>query len=183
MVVVLSEKYNFLILSPAKTATKAIFSYYRTINQAEQYKLGWHSDIHHTIKQSKNYKINLKNIKKYCFIRDPIDRAISMFHMTYQYYSLSDRKSKFKSSLMSDNMLPMEKYYKHNNEIWVDQVFKFEDLKNSIKLINQAHNINLPEFKVRSSDYDVNYKEWLDIETINYICDREKETFKLINSI
>ena len=180
---VLSEKYNFLILSPAKTATKAIFSYYRTINQAEQYKLGWHSDIHHTIKQSKNYKINLKNIKKYCFIRDPIDRAISMFHMTYQYYSLSDRKSKFKGSLMSYNMLPMEKYYKHNNEIWADQVFKFEDLKNSIKSINQAHNINLPEFKVRSSDYDVNYKEWLDIEIINYICDREKETFKLINSI
>ena len=180
---VLSEKYNFLILSPAKTATKAIFSYYRTINQAEKYKLGWHSDIHHTIKQSKNYKINLKSVKKYCFIRDPIDRAISMFHMTYQYYSLSDRKSKFKASLMSDSMIPMEKYYKHNNEIWADQVFKFEDLKNSIKLINQAHNINLPEFKVRSSDYDVNYKEWLDIEIINYICDREKETFKLINSI
>lgn len=84
---------------------------------------------------------------------------------------------------MSDNMLPMEKYYKHNNEIWADEVFKFEDLKNSIKLINQAHNIDLPEFQVRSSDYDVNYKEWLDVETINYICDREKETFKLINSI
>ena len=180
---VLSEKYNFLILSPAKTATKAIFAYYQSINQAEQYKLGWHSDISHTIKQSKNYKINLKNIKKYCFIRNPIDRAISMFHMTYQYYSLSDRKSKFKTSLMSNNILPMEKYYKHNNEVWVDEIFQFEDLKKSIQSINQTHDIDLPEFPVRPSHYDVNYKEWLDIETINYICDREKETFKLINSI
>jgi hypothetical protein len=181
--VVLSKKYNFLILNPAKTATKAVFTYYQSINQSEQYKLGWHSDVNHTIRQSQKYKINLKNIKKYCFVRNPIDRAISMFHMTYRYYDLSERKSKFKASLMSDNMLPMKKYYKYNNEIWADEVFKFEDLKNSIKLINQAHNIDLPEFQVRSSDYDVNYKEWLDVETINYICDREKETFKLINSI
>ena len=42
---VLSKKYNFLILNPTKTATKAIYLYYKSINQADQYKLGWHSDI------------------------------------------------------------------------------------------------------------------------------------------
>ena len=172
---VLSEKYNFLILNPAKTATKAIFTYYQSINQAGQYKLGWHSDISHTIKQSKNYNINLRNIKKYCFVRNPIDRAISMFHMTYQYYDLSDRKSKFKASLMSENMLPMKKYYKYNNKIWADEIFKFEDLKNNINLINQRHNLDLPEFEVKNSHYDIDYQEWLDKEIIDYIISREEE--------
>jgi hypothetical protein len=178
--VVLSKKYNFLILNPAKTATKAISLYYQSINQADQYKLGWHSDIIHTIKQSKNYDINLKNIKKYCFIRNPIDRAISMFHMTYQHYSLSDRKSKFKASLINNNMLSMEKYYKHNNEIWVDEIFKFEDLKNNINAINQRHNLFLPEFEVNNSHYDVNYQEWLDKEIIDFIAEKEKSTLNLI---
>ena len=180
---VLSKKHNFLILNPAKTATKAIYLYYQSINQSDQYKLGWHSDVEYVLRQSDKHQIDLANIKKYCFVRNPIDRAISMFHMTYQYYGLSDRKSKFKTSLMSDNMLPMENYYKHNGKFWVDKVFNFDDLKKSIQSINQAHNIDLPEFQVRPSHYDVNYKDWLDIEIVNYICEREKETFKLINSI
>ena len=176
---VLSEKHNFLILNPAKTATKAINLYYQSINQSDQYRLGWHSDITYLLKQSDKHKINLTNIKKYCFIRNPIDRAISMFHMTYQYYGLSDRKRKFKGSLMSDNMLPMEKYYKYNNQIWTDEIFKFENLKNSINLINQRHNLDLPEFEVRHSYYDVDYQEWIDKEIIEYITEKEKYTLKL----
>lgn len=177
---VLSKKYNFLILNPTKTATKAIYLYYKSINQADQYKLGWHSDIEYLLKQSDKHQINLKGVKKYCFIRNPIDRAISMFHMTYQYYDLSDRKSKFKASLMSDNMLSMEKYYQYNNKIWADEIFKFENLKNNINVINQRHNLNLPEFEVKKSHYDVNYQEWLDEEIIKFIAEKEKCTLNFI---
>jgi len=115
---------------------------------------------------------------KFAFVRNPWDRAVSEFHWRHSLPTRRPSKD-FKEFLRhcERRLKRTEKgiYWTHaqtqksyitnnNGELILDDIFRFEDIENSIKTISKKLNIPL-ELKKYNSSKHKNYREYYDNET------------------
>ena len=75
----------------------------------------------------------------------------------------------------------MDEFYTINREMAVDKIFTMENLSESIRTINSIVKYTSQDIQTSKTQYDVNYKEWLDQEMIEFIAEKEKYTLNLID--
>lgn len=75
----------------------------------------------------------------------------------------------------------MDEFYAINREMAVDKIFTMENLSESIRTINSIVKYTSQDIQTSKTQYDVNYKEWLDQEMIEFIAEKEKYTLNLID--
>lgn len=174
---IFSNNYNFVIFSPQKTGTRVRHGYYRPINYFGKSMTNAHS----TVWEFNQSHLNRKGLMKFCFVRNPWDRIVSMFHMSFKCNPIHQRRNQFKQFIMDYDMKTMEDFYTIDQKVMVDEVFKMEELYESIKIINSKVKYISNDIKLKKTKLDANYKEWLDQEMIEFIAEKEKYTLKLID--
>jgi len=174
---IFSNYYSFAIFSPPKTGTKIRHAYYRSINDLG----GSMANAHSTVEQFNRCNLNRAKLMKFCFVRNPWDRIVSMFHMFNQLNSVHQRHSNFKQFIMNYSIKTMDEFYTINREMAVDKIFTMENLSESIRTINSIVKYTSQDIQTSKTQYDVNYKEWLDQEMIEFIAEKEKYTLNLID--
>jgi len=128
----------------------------------------------------KNTNLNFSEFTKYCFIRNPWDRAISIFFMQYKNMDFKLHRKDFKNYILGCTLPPMHEFYLLDNEIYVDHIFQFERLGESINFIQSKHNLDLPPFKQTQSTWiHLPYKDWFDQEMIDHVANKESKTIEL----
>jgi hypothetical protein len=82
---------------------------------------------------------------------------------------------------MNYSIKTMDEFYTINREMAVDKIFTMENLSESIRTINSIVKYTSQDIQTSKTQYDVNYKEWLDQEMIEFIAEKEKYTLNLID--
>lgn len=198
---------KIIILSPHKTATRSRIVYFDDLNcinikhetrnkfNSLSQKFGVdisrisHADLvrffgpHARVKVVnhifENTNLNASEFTKYCFVRNPWDRAISMFYMQNKYKDLKSNRKKFKNYILNCKLPPMHEFYLLKNEMYVDHIFQFERLGESMNFIQSKHNLDLPPFKQTQSTWiNLPYKDWFDQEMIDHVAIKESKTIE-----
>ena len=138
-------------------------------------------NAHSTVQEFNQSNLNRKELIKFCFVRNPWNRIISMFHMSFKCNPIHQRKKQFKQFIMNYDIKTMEEFYAIDQKVMVDKIFKMEELSESINIINSKVKYVSNDIKLKKTKLDANYKEWLDQEMIEFIAEKEKYTLKLID--
>ena len=119
---------------------------------------------------------------KFCFVRNPWDRAISRY---YWNLSRDSRMNDLDKSLRKNDPNSYFDIYSINGKLAVDFVGKFENMKEDLKTIYERLNLPfdgwLPRTKAKSRVDKRNYTDMLSPKQAEYIrkkCEREIEFFK-----
>lgn len=192
---------NFLIFNPHKTATRTRMNMFKhlhdnEINLFKKFNIKPKDINNHPITQIcgphttiKSYVrfleyVNKSNSQftKYCFVRNPWDRAISMFHMQNKYRGIEYSRPYFKKYILNCSMNPMHDFYLFNDQIYVDHILQFEKLKEGVSLIKSKHDLDLKKFRTQESKWSkIPYKEWFDQEMIDHVAKKEFKTIEIFD--
>lgn len=134
------------------------------------------------------------NYYKFAFIRNPWDRAVSEFHWRHTLLTRKPSKN-FKEFLghcerRLQNIdkgiywthAQTQKSYVTNNigDIILNDLFKFEDMDNNIKIISDKLNITLNMKKYNSSNHK-HYRKYYNCETEEIVRRLYKEDIEMFN--
>ncbi len=130
------------------------------------------------------------NYFKFCFVRNPWDWQVSLYHFTLQYENHPQHKriSKMKTfdeyiewRIHNDFKLQKDFIYAKNNDILVDYVGRFENLQedfNEICLRLEIPTVDLPKANISKHKY---YKEYYNDYSRDLVAKAFKEDIELFH--
>jgi len=187
---IISNKKEFIILSPPKTGTRFRIQYYNAFN----YFLGLHLELKHlkrisNFDQNVNYDLIASRYKKYVYVRNPWERAASLHNMSLKHknnLSEIDKKNDFIKWIKSDKYirqaLPTKNFMVDENGSYIiDKILRVEEWDENLNFINQQLNFKTENDTQYTSNYNYNetYKKWYNDETIQIVKDKESYLINL----
>ena len=141
---------------------------------------------HITAKRAKNILGHKKwnEYYKFCFVRNPWDRVVSQYFWRIKNSNI--KISKFlKSKHYKDLIKKGENIYTINKKIVVDEIFKYEDINESMiklkKILNLPSEIELPVTKSSTRKIKKDYKTFLSKNHRDFIYSTFKKEIKKFN--
>lgn len=177
-----SEKYNFIYMKPARTGGTSIFRH--TLQPYVEDIICYKDEPQKFVDWISN--LNSENIENYfifTFVRNPYDRAISIYHY-FNFKSLSQFRKNF-LKLRHNNYTflshsePLHIYAYFNNKCVVDFIGYFENIQDDFNFV--CEKLNIPKFQLPKTNTTkhqnyVNY--YKDQKFINFIEDFYDKDFK-----
>lgn len=125
-----------------------------------------------------------KNYYKFCFERNPWDKAISLYF--WRTKNLKERPS-FSEFLRSPRAHKLSNFriYSNNGKVAVDKIYKYEEMENALKDIKEVlflpDNLELPHTKNKSRKDKRDYKEFINENDKEYIKNKCRKEIKILN--
>lgn len=125
-----------------------------------------------------------KEFKSFCVVRNPYDLIVS--HYSYRVQSNRIKKMNFNNFILNkhfSHIPPQVEYLKYNNEIYCNDILRYENLVEDVnKFINENNiNLNISNFPHSRKSKRKNYKEYFTnkevLDIVNEYYKEDLETF------
>lgn len=132
--------------------------------------------------------IGMEKFKKYstfCVVRNPYDLIVS--HYSYRVQTNRIKKINFNDFILNKHFLhvpPQVEYLKYNNEIYCNDILRYENLVDDVDKFITKHNINLniSNFPHSRKSKRKDYKEYFtNKEVLDVVNEHYKEDFETFN--
>jgi hypothetical protein len=182
-------------LQPYNNLSSKDFPWYMNLkfNLGKRFEILPNWSINHIkAKEIKNYlPVDVfNNYFKFCFVRNPWDWQVSLYHFTLQYknHPQHQRISRMKSfdeyiewRIHNDFNLQKDFIYDDNNNILVDYVGRFENLQEDFNEICLRLEIPVVDLPKANSSKHKHYKEYYNDFTKKLVRDAFKEDIELLH--
>jgi len=174
---IISHKHKFIFLANGKCGTTSMVNKLKKLNE-EKLKFKKHANLQ---REYDNKKINFdcSDYFVFCFVRNPWDRALSIYKQLQKPLNLSGLNRNFLYNLSTTNSftdfikkLPEEffknwrqsKYYLLNDEP-IDFIGRFENIQHDFNIVCDKIGIKRRELPRKNKSKHKNYTEYYDDET------------------